>query len=92
VTGGESASPPSWEELLTGAHPSFRSASAAGAWRGLARHERGDWSADAEPLDPADLAPCPENDDMGWGEAVAWTVVAAGVAAALTSRLGGILP
>jgi hypothetical protein len=89
VTGGDSALP-SWEELLTGAHPSFRGASTTGEWRGLARHGRGDGYADDE-LDPADLGPCPWNDDMGWGEAVVWTVVAAGVAAALASRFGGVL-
>ena len=91
MTGGESALPPSWEQLLTGAHPSFRGASAAGGWRGMARHGRGDSCADDELLDAADLGPCPGDDDMGWGEAVVWTVLAAGVAAALTSRLGGIL-
>jgi hypothetical protein len=90
VTGGESALP-SWEELLTGAHPSFRGASTGGEWRGLARHGRGDGSAADGWLDPADLAPCPGADDMGWGEAAVWTVVAAGAAAALASRFGGIL-
>ena len=90
MTGGESAVPPSWEQLLTGTHPSFRGASPVGEWRGLARHGRGD-SCDDWLLDAFDLGPCPGDDDMGWGEAVTWTVVAAGVAAALTSRLGGIL-
>ena len=91
MTGGESALPPSWEELLTGVHPSFRNASATDGWRGLARHGRGDWCPDDALLDLADLGQCPGDDDMGWGEAVVWTVLAAGVAAALTYRLGSIL-
>jgi hypothetical protein len=90
VTGGELPLTPSWEQLLTGAHPSLRRGSPTG-WRGLARHGRGDGCAGDEPLGPGDLGPCPEG-VMGWGEAIVWTVLAASVAAALTSRLGGLLP
>jgi hypothetical protein len=87
--------PPSWEQLLTGAHPSFHAASApAGGSRGLARHGRDGWRADGElleALEPMDPGHCSEDDGMGWGEAVMWTVVAAGVAGVLTSRLSGLL-
>jgi hypothetical protein len=96
VTGGEPALPPSWEQLLTGAHPSFAaaSASAGDGGRGLARHGRDGWRAAGDVLDalePGDPSHCRENDGMGWGEAAMWTVVAAGVASVLTSRLGGLL-
>ena len=91
MTGGDFPLTPSWEQLLTGADPSFRGASPLGGWRGLARHGRGDGCSDDELLDPADIGLCTEDDEMGWREAVVWTLLAAGVAAALTSRLGGIL-
>jgi hypothetical protein len=91
VTGGEGALPPSWEQLVTGGHPSFRGASAAAGCRGPARHGRDGWRVDGGLVDAVDVAGGPANDGMGWGEAVVWTVVAAGAATMVASRLGGFL-
>jgi hypothetical protein len=91
VTDGSAPFPPSWEQLVTGAHPSFRGLSAGSGGRGPARHGRDGWRADDDLLDPLDLGPCPENDGMGWTEAVSWTVVAGAVATVLACRLGDIL-
>ena len=46
VKNGEAQLPPSWEQLLTGTHPSFRPpVSAQRGGRGPARHGRGRWRA-----------------------------------------------
>ena len=91
---GEAQLPPSWEQLLTGTHPSFRPpVSAPRGGRGPARHGRGRWRADVESRDPFDnRGPWPENDGLAWGDAVLWTVVAAGAAMLVASRAGGLLP
>jgi hypothetical protein len=93
VTDGEAALPPSWEQLLTGTHPSFRvAASVQGGGRGPARHGRGGWRGDDDLLEPLDdPGPWLEDDAMAWADAVLWTVVAAGVALLLASRVGGLL-
>jgi len=93
VKNGEAPRPPSWEQLLNGVHPSFRTAaSAERGGRGPARHGRGRWSAAGEPIDPLDdPGQWPEDDAMGWRDAVLWTVAAAGVALLLASRTGGLL-
>ena len=82
VKNGEAQLPPSWEQLLTGTHPSFRPPSPAQrGGRGPARHGRGRWRADGESPEGSDnRGPWPENDGMAWGDAVLWTVVAAGAA------------
>ena len=85
------AFPPSWEQLLTGAHPSFRGMSAASSGRGLARHGRDGWRADDELVDPVDLRCWAEDEGMGWTEAVSWTVVAGAAALVLASGLGELL-
>jgi len=93
VTNGDAARPPSWEQLLTGTHPSFRAhASLQGGGRGPARHGRDGWRADDAPLDPLDdPGPWVDDDDMPWADAVLWTVVAGGVALLLASRMGVLL-
>ena len=89
---GEAGLTPSWEQLVTGAHPSFRpAASVAAGGRGLARHGRGDWRPDEDLPDAVDPAVLAEDDDMGWGEAVVWTIALAAVAVMLATRAGGLL-
>ena len=91
---GEARLPPSWEQLLTGTHPSFRPAvSAQRGGRGPARHGRGRWRAgDESPAGSDYRGSWPENDGMAWGDAVLWTVGAAGAAMLIASRAGGLLP
>ena len=53
VKNGEAQLPPSWEQLLTGTHPSFRPpVSAQRGGRGPARHGRGRWRPDDESARP----------------------------------------
>lgn len=90
---GEAQLPPSWEQLLTGTHPSFCSpVSVQRGGRGPARHGRGRWRADDESQPCANRGRWPENDGMAWGDAVLWTVAAAGAAMLVASRAGGLLP
>jgi hypothetical protein len=81
---------PSWEQLLTGAHPSFRVAGRGGR-AVVPRHGRDSWGDDGEFLETLDLGPLPD-DGMGWGDAAAWTAVVAGLALLLVSRLGELVP
>ena len=91
---GEAQLPPSWEQLLTGTHPSFRPPSphsAAGVDPPGTGAAAG--APDDESPDPSDnRGSWPENDGMAWGDAVLWTVVAAGAAMLIASRAGGLLP
>jgi hypothetical protein len=94
VTGGDAAPLPSWEQLLTGAHPSFRGEASAGGWRGLARHGRDGWYGEPglpDRLAARDQGGRAEDDAMGWGEAALWTAGAAAVASVLASRVGSLL-
>ena len=92
MTDGEAAMQPSWEQLLTGTHPSFRApVKVQGGGRGPARHGRGGWRAEGALLDRLDGGPPAEDDAMGWGDAMLWTTAAGGVALLLASRMGALL-
>ncbi len=77
---------PSWEQLLTGAHPSFSSLSVRTGRTLAPRHGRDDGFD--ELLDQ--LTPLPDP-AMGWGEAATWTLVAGGVALLVAPRLGELV-
>ena len=81
---------PSWEQLLTGAHPSFRMPGRSGR-AVVPRHGRDGWGEDWGSDDALDLGPLPDDDSMGWADAAAWTAVAAGLAVLLVSRLGELV-
>lgn len=83
-TGGSGQ--PSWEQLLTGEHASFR-APERGDRAVAPRHGRDGWGDDPFPQ----FTPLLDDDAMGWGEAAAWTTLAAGVAAVVASRLGEVV-
>jgi hypothetical protein len=88
--GRDAGGPPSWEELLTGAHPAFQATGRAG--RGLApRHGRAGSGDDRTPGTGLPDLPPVQDDAMGWADAAAWTTVAAAVAALLTARLGELV-
>ena len=59
------------------------------------RHGRDSWGDGWERLESPDprprLRPLPDDDGMGWGDAAAWTAVAAGVSVLLVSRLGELV-
>ncbi len=81
---------PSWEQLITGAHPAFHLAGRGS--RPLApRHGRSGWRDDEERFDPMDLGPLPEDDGMGWGDAAAWSVAAGGLTVLIAARIGELV-
>ena len=91
TSGRDAGGQPSWEDLLTGAHPAFQGTARAG--RGLApRHGRAGGGEDRySGTALEDLPPVPDDDAMGWADAAAWTAVAAALAGLLTARLGELV-
>ncbi len=83
---GRASGQPSWEQLLTGAHPSFTTLSVRPGRMLAPRHGRDDALDDF--LDR--LVP-PTDRAMGWGEAATWTLVAGGVALLVAPRLGELV-
>jgi hypothetical protein len=95
TTGGAvGGRPPSWHQLLTGAHPAFPPSSSAA--RCAPRHGTGrSLGSSGAPVVAGvrDRRPARVDapGDMGWADATAWSVVAGGVALVLAARVDDLL-